>query len=329
MPELPHFIQLAPDGIYEFFLDHSMLSSARMCESRFILDYVENLEGKGQKPWPLHFGTLVHDSIEWYYRALLEDKYNLKDWLEFVSLKWREGNYDAYSQFPQFKAVGGFPGFLALITQYAEYYQKAGDNLKPIALEVPFGKAKEVPLLEDNTFYPWANFRLYLSGRLDFIFDDGRRIGPLDHKTFSMAGKNPMTTYEVQEGMTGYIYAMDYIYRNHFSSLGQRDTNILWLNFILTKSEGDLNKRFQRVPLYKTPWQLEQWRVRQISTAAKIYQMIIEGRPPDFNASVCTNYWHSVCPYQPIHRLGSEQDMFTILNKDFQKRERIWNPESE
>lgn len=321
----PHWYSIADDGVPELYLDHTLLSSARMCEARFELDHIQNYRPK-TIPWALDFGTLFHTCIEEYYKAKVAGTYNDGDWLHYSMEQWDKGGFSDRKELPQYKALGGRNGFAALIVQYATYYAKS-DNLKPLALEVSFGRNKEVPLLLDHTAYPWAPFRLYLSGRLDYLFDDGRRIGPLDHKTFSMSGKNPMTTYEVQEGMTGYIYAMDFIYRElkakHRLDI-ERDTNVLWLNFVLTKAEPDLNKRFQRVPLYKTKEQLEEYRLRQISTAAKIYQ-IIQGRTPDWNASVCTNYWHSVCSYQPVHRLASKQDQLFILGQHFKKE--IWNPE--
>lgn len=322
----PHWLIIGDNGVPELYLDHTLLQSARMCESRFILDHVQLYRSKGL-PWSLDFGTLIHHCMEFYYKAEIEGStLSLKDYLEHAAKLWRDGNYDRYKDTPQYKAVAGFPGFIAMLTQYWTFYQ-AQTRLKPIGLEIAFGKNKEVPILEDATLYPWAPFRLYLSGRLDFIFDDGRRIGPLDHKSFSMAGKNPMTTYEVQEGMTGYIYAMTHIYQKHYAHLLQRDTNVLWLNFILTKPEEDMNKKFQRIPLFKTPNQLEEYRVRQISTAAKIYQMLFQGRPPDFNAMVCNNYFHSLCPYQPVHRLSSTADQLVILGKDFVQGHG-WDPEN-
>jgi hypothetical protein len=122
---------------------------------------------------------------------------------------------------------------------------------------------------------------------------------------------------------------MNYLYQKLKIDLGldlERETNVLWLNFINTRQGGDLNQRFQRVPLYKTPGQLEEYRIRQISTAAKLYQIIFQGRGPDWNTSVCTNYWHSFCPYQQVHRLASSSDQLIILSKQFKKE--VWNPET-
>lgn len=326
---LPHFVQIASDGVPEFFLDHTLLSSLRMCEARFDLDHIKNYRSK-ETPWALDFGKLVHDCMEFYYKKeLAGSKPEYREMFEFGAKLWRDRNYDKYINTPQFKAVGGMPGFIALLGQYLHFYQ-GQDRLKPIGLEIAFGKNKEVPLLDNHLAYKFAPFRLYLSGRMDFIFDDGRKIGPLDHKTFSIEGKNPMTGYEIQEGMTGYIYAMHYLVKqlkeqNPDIDLN-RETNVLWLNFILTKPCTDLNKKFQRIPLYKTQPQLEDWRLRQISTASKLYSLLFQERPPDYNAHVCTNYWHSVCPYQRVHRLARKEDQEFILKTDFVAE--IWNPET-
>ncbi len=336
--ELPHFVKIADDGIAELYLDHTLLSSARMCESRFMLDHVYNYRSKGLLSWPLAYGIVMHESMEFLYKIIMQgtvDKnFMLNAWLDFAKMTWTINGMEKYEGLPQYKAIGGMKGFITTLAQYYTFYLMQTDNLKPVALEIPFGKAKEVPLLTDPSKYPFAPFRLYLSGRMDFIFDNGKNLGPLDHKTFSMAGKNPMLTYEVQEGMTGYIYAMQYMYKllqPEFAAANptqvyERQTNILWLNFILTKLEPDMNKKFQRIPLFKTQEQLEDWRMRQIGTASKIYDLLFKARPADFNASVCTNYWHGMCPYQPVHRLGSKREQEIILSKDFEVV-KAWNPE--
>lgn len=333
MINLPHFVSIAPDNVVEYYVDHTILSTARMCESRFMLEHVSLYRPKGM-PWALDFGILIHHCMEFYYSHKMKGTtLTLRELLEFAAKLWREGNYDRYSLLPQYKAVGGQMGFLGLLTQYFNYYAMS-DNLKPIALEVAFGRNKEVALLDDDKLYSWAPFRLYLSGRMDVIYDDGRRIGPMDHKSFSMAGKNPMTTYEVQEGMTGYCYAMTELYSKLKASLHpdaaenySRETNVVWMNFILTAAEADPKKRFQRIPLYKTKEQLEDYRLRQISTVAKIHSLLFGGRPPDFNASVCNNYWHSICPFQPVHRLGTAREQLIILKNDFVQGH-VWNPET-
>ena len=328
MTNLPHFVKIAEDNVAEFYLDHTLLSSARMCESRFVLDHIQNYKPKGI-PWALDFGTLMHHLFEFYHKQEMTGTLpTLPDFLsEALRRLWREGNYDKYIGTSHFKAIGGFEGYIATLTQYYAYYSRP-TNLRPIALEVPFGKSKEVPLHEDSALYSWAPFRLYLSGKLDFIFDDGNRLGPLDHKTLSIAGKNPMVGYEVQEGMTGYLYALRSIYKTHFAELlPNRTVDRVWMNYILTKPETVMNKKFQRIPLIKSEWQLEEWRMRQISTAGKIYQLLFQGRPPDFNASVCTNYWYSECHYQKVHRLSNPADQLVILQNDFKIEE--WNPEAE
>jgi hypothetical protein len=311
-------------------------------------------------PWPLRFGILIHDCMEELYKRLmikqanndtgyvveyegqspkrtkvpfLWSQDNLNSWLEFCANLWRVGQLDAYSNLPAFKTLNGFNGFVLILIGYSEHYAKNYDknNLKCVALEIGFGKNKEVPILEDAGLYSYAPFRLYLSGRLDYIFDDGNRIGPLDHKTYSRAG-NPQLPFEVQEGMTGYCYAMTHMYKKlrealNFPESYVRRTDTVWMNHIFVPSELDPHKKFQRIPLYKTEYQLEQWRQRQISTVASLHQILFEGRLPNWNTSVCTNWYHGNCTYHPVHRLGSERDMFIILNSQFTRDQEVWNPE--
>jgi hypothetical protein len=118
------------------------------------------------------------------------------------------------------------------------------------------------------------------------------------------------------------------ILSTHPGQTFDRQTNVVWMNFIFTPHSDKPHEKFQRIPLYKTEFQLEQWRQRQISTVGKLHQILFEGRKPDWNTQVCTNYWHSTCSYQGVHRLGTERDMFTILNAHF-NQEQPWDPERE
>ncbi|HEY1646305.1 MAG TPA: PD-(D/E)XK nuclease family protein [Candidatus Saccharimonadales bacterium] len=354
MAELPQFVSIAPDGVAEYYLDHTLLSTLRACESKFTLDFVENYRGRGLPPWALHFGSLFHECMEDFYgveikrnQGLLEmsDSAFVADFIARGAARWRDYNMETFSQLPQYKRLNGFPGFLTLLGQYCEYYRREFNKLKPVALEIAFGRNKEVPLLEDAKRYHWAPFRLYYAGRMDYIFDDGISLGPLDHKTFSRTDKNPITGYEVQEGMTGYVYSMQHVYASLKTTLAfakndknetisiyndyNRRTDVVWMNFIGVPHDTDYLKRFQRIPLYKTPAQLEDWKMRQISSTAKLHQVLFDGRPPDFNANVCTNYFYGTCPYQQVHRQASVANQLIVLKNHFTQEKKEWNPEAD
>lgn len=348
MASLPQFVSIADDGVVEYYLDHTLLQSLRQCESKFCLDFIENYRGKGKLPWALQFGTLFHECMEFFYAAEIKGLYPAQSefatkFCEFGAAAWHRYGMDLYKDLPQYKKLGGFQNFIVLLGQYLTFYKREFNRLKPVALEIAFGRNKEVPLLEDHNLYKWAPFRLYYAGRLDYIFDDGTRLGPLDHKTFSRTDKNPLTSYEVQEGMTGYVYAMKYIYDN-LKKFGilikqgdgsliqqrfyERRVDCVWMNFIAVPYEADIFKRFQRIPLFKSDFQLEEWRLRQISSTAKLHQILFEGRQPDFNAAVCTNMFYGTCPYQDVHRQATAENQLVILNSQFEKQQMEWNPET-
>jgi hypothetical protein len=158
--------------------------------------------------------------------------------------------------------------------------------------------------------------------------DSGSTIGPLDHKTtISFHVGNPMNTYEIQEGMTGYIYATNSVIKNMFPDLAkERALNTMWLNFIQVIPDFNPSKRFKRLPLFKTTYQLDEYRLRQVSTFKRIVELLVEDRTPIWSTDRCNNFFHSPCIFHPVHRQGSESSMLSVLNNDFVQLA-AWNPE--
>jgi hypothetical protein len=334
LAERYHWFNIGEGGVPELFLDHHALSTFRMCEAHFDLTHLQFYAGKGRMPWSLAFGIVFHKAVEYIYKSKATDNFNPNDLYVYAGAAWDKAELDFYSEHKTYQALGGKPGFVALLIQYTAFYSGENERMRPIATEVAFGKAKEAPLGEftingcgDFNFLKPIKVRCYLTGRIDFLMDTGSAIGPMDHKTAAFFKGNPIDNYEPQEGMTGYIYATQQIVKRNFPELAEkRQLDRMWMNFIQVKNEPDVNKRFKRIPLFKTPYQLEYYRLRQLSTFKKIFELVTTGRQPDWNTSVCNNYWHNSCQYRNVHRQGSEAAMFTILNQDFEKRP-AWNPE--
>lgn len=363
-----HWLKIAPeDGVLELYLDNQMLQTFRMCEARFYEDYIEGYRPKGTlgRIWFLDFGRAFHKAIEIFYISNKENKFDLytfigkiakEVWDKYEMEYWAFEEVWASSKYNNYKELGGFIGFSSLLAQYALYFSKENEKFRIIGTELYFGKNKEVPLLGSWTYgeadyqYHIVNklpFRLYLAGKIDLLIDDGFSIGPMDHKTSrDFRGQNPAHNYEIQEGMTGYVYAARKILANlQVGTLEEqvytkglnRQCNKIWMNFIQVKDPGKskvFSDRFKRVPLYKTDWELEEYRQRQISTAARIYQLLANyqenrsGLRPNYNTMACTNWMHRDCIYQPIHRLNTLESQLTILNSSFVKNQaEIWNPE--
>lgn len=342
-----HWLKIAEDEVLEFYLDNQMLQTFRMCEARFFEDYVEGYQRKGNagRIWFLDFGSVVHKAIELYYKDK-KNNFNLNVfigqlaaelWTKFDMDYWADVNLWKGHKYNAYKELGGFLGFSSLLLQYVSYYQLENERFRTIGTELFFGKNKEVPL---SNCSDWSDlnfeklpFRLYLCGKLDILIDDGFSIGPMDHKTSrDFMGKNPSKMYEIQDGMTGYVFAAQKILKA--DDRINRQCNKIWMNFIQVKAAKSLEERFKRIPIYKTDLELEEYRQRQISTAARIYQLLENyredrtGLRPTYNTMVCTNWMHRECPYQSVHRQNSIENQLMILNADFTKNQaEIWNPE--
>lgn len=337
-----HWCKLGDDGIPELYLDHHMMSTFRMCEQAFVHSFIDGYGGKG-RVWFLDLGTAVHKMIEIYYIARKFKKFDLQYWATVIAPRiWNEMNMDFYKTGPnklwskKYEELGGLMGFVGLLVQYAQYFNLENERMRVVGTELYFGKGKEVPILVDAGKYIFAPFRMYLSGKIDLLIDDGQSIGPMDHKTASnFMGKNPNITYEVQEGMTGYVFAAQKLVKN-FPDVARKPCNKIWMNHLQIAIPGKdkdgkekgLSERFKRLPLMKTDEQLEDYRLRQISTGVKIFNLLVNSElVPDWNTTVCTNWFHSTCAYQSAHRQGSKSSLYQILNSEFVKKG-IWNPET-
>jgi PD-(D/E)XK nuclease superfamily len=332
MSEILHWLVIADDGVPELYLDHHSMQTFRNCEARFVLEMIEGYGGKG-RVWFLDLGICTHKMIEIYYLNRKKSNFNMLKWgSETAQRLWNVMKMDEYATHPiygaDYKKLGGIHGFCALLIQYGQYYNLENERLRVVGTELYFGKAKEVPILSDNTLYDFSPFRLYLTGKIDLLIDDGVAIGPMDHKTSKdFRGKNPLQGYEVQEGMTGYIYAAQHLLKA-FPEVQRRQCNKIWMNFLQIKIEDKISDRFKRLPLLKTDFQLEEYRKRQIATASNIFQLLINpDREAQWNGMACNNWMHSPCAFQPVHRQGSRDSQLIILNTNFEKRD-IWNPET-
>jgi len=360
LAEKLHWLKIADDGVAEFYLDNHMLQTFRMCEAKFFEEFVEGYRSKGGRIWFLEFGSCVHECVEIYYKTRRQPDFSWEKWSIIVAREiWDKFDLDYWKDdavWPKHKdkkgnmvvdnmhkTLGGYMGFSGMMIQYATTFNLENDRFRVIGAELYFGKGKEVPLFEDfiGEYTPQKHipFRLYLAGKIDLLMDDGFNIGPMDHKTSKdFRGQNPAKNYEIQEGMTGYVFAAKKILENFFNKDSEktaimvRQCNKIWMNFLQVKPESDISKRFKRIPLFKTDWQLEEYRQRQISTVARLYQLLENyredgtGLRPHFNTMACTNWMHQVCPFQSAHHQNDRESMLRILNADFIKdQSKIWD----
>jgi hypothetical protein len=337
-----HWFIIGEDGVVEMYLDHHSLATFRSCEASFELLMMANVKSS-RRSWNLEFGIIFHEMVELFYEGKKAGTFKFDDWLQKACALWDERDmHEQFSEHKMYKVLGGLSGFIAMMGQYANHFAAEVDRLRVIGIEITFGKKKEVPLGE---FYTWdvtpsvqphyslefdvqnIPVRCYLTGRIDFLMDNGSAIGPLDHKTTAFFKGDPTSSYDPQEGMTGYVFATRAIMQKQFPELLQnRKVDRIWMNFAQVTPQEDALKRFKRVPVFKTDWQLEQYRLRQLRTFHKIYDMLILGEQPDWNTAVCNNMFHSECQFRNLHRQNSASSMLQILKSDFVIAP-AWNPE--
>ena len=335
-----HWIKQIDRYNYEMYLDHHALSTFRACEQKFVHEMIEGWKPKSEItliPWFFAIGLCVHDAVEFLYLGKEKKTFNIMEYTPYLVKIWKNRGMELYktrgtaADKKSYDNMGGLEGFVACMIQYVDFYNQDRERMRPIATEQSFGKGKEAPLgtFRVQSYDDDMNCRVdcFLSGRIEFLMDNGLVTGPMDHKTTSWFDGDMLAKYDPQEGMTGYIYASKKIIETNFPEIArQRDTNAMWMNYIATQFNLDPNKRFKRLPLRKTDWQLEQFRLRQLSTFEKIFQVIYDNREPDWNTNACDNMYRRPCVFKSVHSKGSAEHMHMILLVDFEKTA-IWNPD--
>lgn len=327
-----HWLKIDPiDGVPELYLDNHMMALFRGCQGRFDAEIMQGIYPRGRF-WSLEFGVVLHDVFQWYYPNFRHEAFQLQDLLDKAKYFWHKAELDYFSDpklydFKFYKGLGGLDGFIGLIIQYFARFHGENERLRIIGTELYFGKGKEVPLLSDPTKYWWAPFRLYLCGMIDMIVDDGIGIGPMDHKSGNnFQGKDPQEKFNVQEGMTGYVLAGQYLLK-HFPEVKGRKCDKIWMNHIQVMPTEDPTNRFKRVQMFKTQWQLEEYRQRQIATASQIFNLITTGQKPNWNTDNCNDWYHAPCAFKTLHRQNSEDNVLINIEAHY-VRKPIWDPEN-
>jgi hypothetical protein len=348
-----HWITLSPSGVYELVLDNQMFSTYRGCPSNFFTSYVEGYSPKGEagRNWFLEFGILFHKMVEFYYRDFRSSGFDLNNWaIEVAVNEWNKRDMNYHSEHKEFKSMGGVHGFVGLLVSYAIRFNAENERIRVIGTEIAFGKNHEVPLgalyTEVLKFIPYkkhfelakeAWLKCFLSGRIDMLIDDGSVIGPMDHKTMASFRGDPALRYELDEGPTGYVYAVNQILPSFLKAAGldesllRRSCNKILMNFI-SKSVPKEGERFKRIPILKTTEQLESYRNRMLSTSASIFRDLVSyaSHGEKFiqrDTSKCTNWYMRDCPLIAVHRQNSRENELLTLNAFFEKKP-VWDTEN-
>lgn len=324
-----------------FVIDNTLLSQYRGCPAYFMLSSVEgwrrkSISGDTAREWALDFGTLFHKMMELYYKHFKESDFNLTKFaIDAAATQWYQMLMDVHLGHKECQAMGGYPGFAGMLIQYATQFKAENEHIRVLATEVPFGRNKEVPIYQQSDICRndsvGCEADIFLSGRLDIIADDGFYIFPIDHKTMGSFRGDPLNRFTVDDGPTGYIYALNTILPTIAPPelILKRECNRIQMNLI-SKSIPKEGSRFKRLPLYKTTDQLSSYRLRVIQTCnhilsdLELYARGIGGVPRD--TSKCENWYFETCPFQDVHRQASREAELATLSNGFIKMA-IWNTE--
>jgi PD-(D/E)XK nuclease superfamily len=314
-------------------VDNHLMSTYRACPQHFIYAHVDGYKRKGinvsgvQRNWFLDFGVILHKMLEDYYIFFREPHFDVLTWSTDVGPKlWKRMDMDVHCEHKEYKLIGGVHGFVGLLIQYATVLSPQNEKLRVLGTEVSFGKNLEVPL------YLGDDFEVYLAGRMDVIVDDGYFICPMDHKTMGTFRGDPALRFEIDEGPTGYIFALKTVLPQFISAdeVLKRDCSKILMNLICKTPPATPIERFKRIAIRKTDYQLMEYQLRMIATAKHILEdinKVAQGLPVYRNTQVCHNWMHLDCAYVDIDRQQSEEAALMTIKNGFVKAE-LWDTET-
>lgn len=334
------------NGRLEFFIDNYYLSAYRGCPSYFVKLAIEGVKrratGGGEaRNWFLDFGILFHKMMEVYYRDFRKPEFDLQTFaIDQANKHWHAMKMDAHLQEKECSEMGGIFGFAGMLIQYATQFKAENERIRVLANEVSFGRNREVPIFIlgeglkiDDKGRPetYCEADIYLSGRIDILCDDGFYIFPLDHKTVGNFYGDPLAGWLVDDGPTGYIYAMNSILPTVVPEelILKRQCNRIQMNLISKKVPKD-GSRFKRFPIYKTDHQLEAYRQRVVSTCNHILadlESYCRGYDVPRDTSKCNNWYKRQCVYYDIHRQADKDAEEATIRQGYVKLP-IWNTEA-
>jgi len=316
-------------------VDNHLLSTHRTCADAFIQMHVLGYHPKpgygvpNLRRWYLDFGIAFHKMMEIYYKEFKNPEFDMLDWATYKSKPvWDKLDMDnLYKEHPEYHTIGGYKGFVGILLQYATRFKAENEKLRILGTEISFGKGKEIVLYEDNSLI------ICLAGRMDVIVDDGFFIMPMDHKTTGTFRNDPLDRYLIDEGPTGYIYALRRILPKYIPKeyITKRDCNRILINMIAKNPPAkDTMDRFRRLCIWKTSEQLSLYEKRMITSCENLLQDLTRfanGTPIARDTSHCTNWYHGKCVYFDVHRQSDVVGEQATLNNGF-VRLPLWNTEN-
>ena len=141
-----HWINIGEDGVVEMFLDHHSLATFRSCEASFELSMMAGIKASARS-WNLEFGIIWHKLIEDFYTMKRDECFDFEALMRSAVLLWENKRMEEqFSEHKMYKVLGGLPGLIAMLGQYADHFAADVERHRVIVIEITFGKKREVPV---------------------------------------------------------------------------------------------------------------------------------------------------------------------------------------
>ena len=322
MNQLPHFVELAPDGRWIFYIDHHLVNTFNTCEAAFELMHVKNLRGKGRVDWKMAVGQWWSHFMQDVYDDIQRGTLSQDTLVQHAAFRWDELEMAAFEHLDikHYDAFGGKEGAVLMAVEYLPQAQLDAQQWKIIAVEAGYGLHGEVPLGENDKVI--VNY----VGKPDKVILQvaDERLIPVDDKTVDNIEWDLQRKYKPHAQTAGYIFAVGHLAK----ALGyDKIVDRCIINCAARKAptekprSGKKKPRFVRVYPNYSASEIEEWRLGIMAKATRM-RYCIENNEYIWKEQSCHIY--SGCNYRRIHSVAPESRQL-VIDTDF-VQVKPWKP---
>lgn len=287
--------EVCPDGIWNVFLDASMLKVFLDCEQKFFYKYIMNLRLKGGVNWKSELGSWWSSTMQLYYNSFRQGDLDKELVAEFALQAWNDRKMGQF-QVSVPKSYADFGGEAAAVLMALRYYDETHvydeTHWKVLSVEEGAGRRKEL-LVGSND-----KVRVYYITLPDLmVLIDDSKLVPVDHKTKDYIDSRLQHQFNPHLQTCGYIWTARYFALQQALNV---TTNECLINVAARNEPGPKAKndqRFKRIPVHYAPEQLDSWALRVVKAAERL-RYCIESGFFQWNDDSCHKY--SGCEYRPL-----------------------------
>lgn len=321
------FYEITKSGIWNFFLDASLVKDFLQCEKYFDYRHVQNLRQKASfatKPFSMAVGGWWSDAMEMFYEYMKAGKVMTRADVQHISVAtWAKSEMDkcVAAQPDKYEKFGDLTGATLMLMEYYEHQYTTDLKIwKVITTEAGFGLNKEVLVGATD------RIRLYWVGKPDLTVIENGRLIPVDHKTVTKIDSRTIGKYKPGCQMPGYVFAHDELCKQLGYNLrvDRCVVNICARERPSDKPrDGKKKPRFIRAYPNFSSEEINQWKNQMMYVATRMRECI-EKNNWIWREGSCHNMFFRDCPF--VKADGSTpmaRDI--VLAADFVKGE-PWRP---